>query len=105
MGVESTRAAGRGSSRTSCCRHSPCIRPVRYRTCNEGEIAGSCFQRHVWKTRETGIGHDCAPSSYGGGEGGLTKNSFFHFKNPAPAYRILHHTLIKHRETMISISK
>jgi hypothetical protein len=40
---------------------------------------------------------------YGGGEAGLTKN-LFGFGKPTPAYRILHHTLIKHLEMMIPIS-
>jgi hypothetical protein len=40
---------------------------------------------------------------YGGGEAGLTKN-LFPLQKSTSAYRILHHTLIKHREMMISIS-
>ena len=40
---------------------------------------------------------------YGGGEAGFPKN-LFPLQKSTPAYRILHHTLIKHREMMISIS-
>ena len=40
---------------------------------------------------------------YGGGEAGFPE-SLFPFQKSTPAYRILHHTLIKHREVMISIS-
>ena len=40
---------------------------------------------------------------YGGGEGDLTKN-LFPLQKSTPAYRILHYTLLKHREMMISIS-
>jgi hypothetical protein len=40
---------------------------------------------------------------YGEGEAGLTKN-LFPLQKSTPAYRILHHTLIKHREMIISIS-
>jgi hypothetical protein len=42
-------------------------------------------------------------AAYGGGEAGFPKN-LFPLQKSTPAYRILHHTLIKHRETMISIS-
>src|SRR5271156_5477436 len=45
---------------------------------------------------------DTSSVSYGGGEAGLTKNLFPSQKS-TPVYRILHHTLIKHREMMISI--
>jgi hypothetical protein len=40
---------------------------------------------------------------YGGGEAGFPEN-LFPFQKSTPVYRILHHTLIKHREMMISIS-
>ena len=42
-------------------------------------------------------------ASYGGGEAGLTKN-LFPLQKSTLVYRILHHTLIKLREMMISIS-
>ena len=38
-----------------------------------------------------------------GGEAGLAKN-LLPLQKSTPIYRILHHTLIKHREMMISIS-
>jgi hypothetical protein len=41
--------------------------------------------------------------AYGGGEAGFPEN-LFPFQKSTPIYRILHHTLIKHREMMISIS-
>jgi hypothetical protein len=41
--------------------------------------------------------------SYGGGEAGFPEN-LFPFQKSTPIYRILHHTLIKYREMMISIS-
>ena len=44
-----------------------------------------------------------AARAYGGGEGDLTKN-LFPLQKSTPAYRILHHTLLKHREMVIPIS-
>jgi hypothetical protein len=51
----------------------------------------------------TAIGIGAPITNYGGGEAGLTKNLFYILKS-TPAYRILHHTLLKHREMVISIS-
>jgi hypothetical protein len=44
-----------------------------------------------------------AKLGYGGGERGFPKNLFPLLKS-TPPYRILHHTLIKYREMMVSIS-